>query len=175
MYVHLQQIDEGPNYRWGRAAGGGNGVIYYTAGGKRYSFNGPEDVGDGPFGDVERCTNFGVKKAAGYRGIGPYRAVGRNDLTAPLYDFGFAQSATVYANKDAMPDYRSRSVIQSGANYIVVIDDVENDRTEGRFSWFVGTNDDFPSFTRLVRVRYRKMPRSHLRKAAIIEIRQYCL
>lgn len=144
MYVHLQQIDDGPNYRWGRAAGGGNGVIYYTAGGKRYSFNGPEDVGDGPFGDVERCTNFGVKKAAGYRGIGPYRAVGRNDLTAPLYDFGFAQSATVYANKDASPDYRSRSVIQSGASYIVVLDDVENDRTEGRFSWFVGAEDEFP-------------------------------
>lgn len=144
MYVHLQQIDDGPNYRWGRAAGGGNGVIYYTAAGKRYSFNGPEDVGDGPFGDVERSTNFGVKKTAGYRGIGPYRAVGRNDLTAPLYDLGVAQSATVYANGDASPDYRSRSVMQSGADYIVIFDDVANDRTEGRFSWVVGTNDDFP-------------------------------
>ncbi|GEP97534.1 hypothetical protein CCY01nite_37940 [Chitinophaga cymbidii] len=144
MYVHLQQIDDGPNYRWGRAAGGGNGVIYYTAAGKRYSFNGPEDVGDGPFGDVERCTNFGVKKAAGYRGIGPYRAVGRNELTAPLYDFGFAQSAKVYANKEAIPDYRSRSVLQSGANYIVVLDDVEHEQTEGRFSWFVEKDAEFP-------------------------------
>ncbi len=30
MYVHLQQIDEGPNYRWGRAGNGGNGVIIIT-------------------------------------------------------------------------------------------------------------------------------------------------
>lgn len=138
MYVNLEQIDDGPNYRWGRA--GGNGVIYYYAAGKRYSSNGPEDVGDGPFGDVERCTNFGVRKAAGYRDIGPYRSVGRNDLTAPLYDFRFAQMATVYGDED----YRSRSVLQSGADYIVVLDDVKDARTEGRFSWFVSTRDSFP-------------------------------
>lgn len=139
MYVHLQQIDEGPNYRWGRA--GGNGVIYYYANGKRYSFNGPEDAGDGPFGDVERCTNFGVKQPAGYRQLGDYRSIGRGDLTAPLYDFGFAQHAAVYGNN---PAYRSRSILQSGADYIVVYDDVANEATVGRFSWFTGRDDDFP-------------------------------
>jgi hypothetical protein len=139
MYVHLQQIDEGPNYRWGRA--GGNGVIYYYANGKRYSFNGPEDVGDGPFGDVDRCTNFGVKQAAGYRQLGDYRSIGRGDLTAPLYDFGFAQHAAVYGNTNT---YRSRSILQSGADYIVVFDDVANNNLEGRFSWFTGREDDFP-------------------------------
>ena len=144
MYVHLQQIDDGPNYRWGRAADGGNGVIYYTAAGKRYSFNGPEDVGDGPFGDVERCTNFGVKKPGGYRNLGDYRSVGRNELTAPLYNFDFAQQATVLANRQAAPDYQSRSVLQGGADYIVVLDDVKNEQTEGRFSWFVGKDDSFP-------------------------------
>lgn len=149
MYVHLQQIDDGPNYRWGRAAAGGNGIIYYTAGGKRYSFNGPEDVGDGPFGDVERVTNFGVKKQGGYRALGAYRSVGRNDLRAPLYDFGFAQFAAVYANKEALPDYISRSVLQSGADYIVIIDDVANAKTQGRFSWFVGTEDSFPAIHQL--------------------------
>lgn len=139
MYVHLQQIDDGPNYRWGRA--GGNGVIYYYANGKRYSFNGPEDVGDGPFGDVERCTNFGVKQAAGYRQLGNYRSIGRGNLTAPLYDLGFAQYAAVYGNN---PTYRTRSILQAGADYIVVYDDVANDALEGRFSWFTGREDDFP-------------------------------
>ena len=141
MQVLLQQIDEGPNYRWGRAAQGGNGVIYYYAGGKRYSFNGPEDVGDGPFGDVERCTNFGILQPPGYRDIGPYRSIGRGDLTAPLYDFGFAQSATIQGKNIA---YRSRSIMQSGADYIVIFDDVATDTTTGRFSWFTGREDDFP-------------------------------
>lgn len=144
MYVHLQQIDEGPNYRWGRAASGGNGVIYYYANGKRYSFNGPEDVGDGPFGDVERCTNFGVKLSPGYRQHGTYRSIGRGNLTAPLYDFGFAQSATLYAHPSIANTYRSRSILQSGADYIAVFDDVANNSTESRFSWFTGREDDFP-------------------------------
>jgi hypothetical protein len=44
MSIHLQQIDEGPNYRWGVAGEGGNGVLYYYANGKSYSHNGREDV-----------------------------------------------------------------------------------------------------------------------------------
>ncbi|MVM33173.1 hypothetical protein GO755_24245 [Spirosoma sp. HMF4905] len=149
MYVHLQQIDEGPNYRWGRAAQGGNGVIYYYANGKRYSHNGPEDVGDGPFGDVERCTNFGVKKPGGYRHLGVYRSVGPNDLAEPLSNFGFAQFAQINANKEALPDYRSRSVLQSGGDYILIFDEVSNPQTEGRFAWFVGKDDDFPIIQQL--------------------------
>lgn len=132
-YMHLQQIDEGPNYRWGRA--GGNGVIYYYANGNRYSFNGPEDVGDLPFGEVERCTNFGVKQDTAFHSIG------HGDLTAPLYDFGFAQQATVVGKNSA---YKSRSVIQSGSDYIVVFDDVAQDTLQGRFSWFTKKEDDFP-------------------------------
>ncbi|WP_322973334.1 glycosyl hydrolase family 28-related protein [Pedobacter sp. MC2016-15] len=150
MYVHLQQIDEGPNYRWGRAAMGGNGVIYYYANGKNYSHNGPEDAGDGPFGDTERITNFGVKKPGGYRAIGPYRSVGRNDLTEPLYDFGFAQFASVLSNKDIARDYRSRSILQSSSDYIAVFDEVSDPQTEGRFSWFVGANDEFPYIHQLM-------------------------
>ena len=144
MYVHLQQIDEGPNYRWGRAAKGGNGIIYYYADGKRYSHNGTEDVGDMPFGDTERCTNFGVKKEKSYRCIGDYRSVGRNDLTDPLYDFDFAQFASVQANTEAAPEYKSRSVLMSGNDYILVFDDVKDNSTEGRFSWTVEENDNFP-------------------------------
>ncbi|WP_158712874.1 fibronectin type III domain-containing protein [Parabacteroides pacaensis] len=144
MYVNLQQIDDGPNYRWGRAGKGGNGVIYYYANGKRYSHNGIEDVGDGPFGDTERCTNFGVKKQGIYRGIGEYRSVGRNDLTEPLFDFGFAQFATVNANDEVSSHYKSRSVLMAENDYILVFDDVATPEVEGRFSWFVGVEDEFP-------------------------------
>jgi hypothetical protein len=144
MYVHLQQIDAGPNYRWGRAAKGGNGVIYYNANGKRYSHNGIEDVGDAPFGDTERCTNFGVKKNKSYRCIGDYRSVGMNELTEPLFDFGFAQFASVLANETAAPEYKSRSILMSGNDYILILDDVEDDAVEGRLSWFVGKDEDFP-------------------------------
>ncbi len=144
MYVHLQQIDDGPNYRWGRAGKGGNGIIYYYANGKQYSHNGIEDVGDAPFGDTERCTNFGVKKGKSYRCIGDYRCVGRNELTDPLYDFGFAQFASIQANSEASPEYKSRSVLMSGNDYILILDDVDNNSVEGRLSWFVGKDDTFP-------------------------------
>lgn len=149
MYVHLQQIDDGPNYRWGRAAKGGNGIIYYYANGKQYSHNGVEDVGDAPFGDTERCTNFGVKKEKSYRCIGDYRSVGRNDLTDPLYDFGFAQFASIQANGEASPEYNSRSVLMSGNDYILIFDDVRDNSVEGRLSWFVGKEDDFPSIQQI--------------------------
>ena len=107
-------------------------------------------MGDAPFGDVERCTNFGVKKPGGYRSLGPYRSVGQNDLTEPLSDFGFAQFAQVNANEEAQPDYHSRSVLQSGGDYIVIFDDVKNSQIEGRFSWFVGKEDDFPFIQQLL-------------------------
>jgi len=149
-YVHLQQIDDGPNYRWGRAGKGGNGVIYYYANGRRYSHNGVEDVGDGPFGDVERSTNFGVKKPGGYRSLGPYQSVGRSDLTEPLFDFEQAQFAQINGSSEVRPDYLSRSVLQSGDDYIVVFDELKDENTEGRFSWFVGKEDAFPNIIQLV-------------------------
>jgi hypothetical protein len=144
LFVHLQQIDDGPNYRWGRAAKGGSGIIYYYASGQRYSHNGIEDVGDAPMGDTERCTNFGVKKDKSYRCIGDYRSVGRNDLTDPLYDFGFAQYASIQANGEAAPEYNSRSVLMSGNDYILIFDDVKDNSVEGRLSWFVGKEDQYP-------------------------------
>ncbi|HET6298459.1 MAG TPA: hypothetical protein VFG33_34115, partial [Kribbella sp.] len=147
--VYLQQLDAGPNYRWGRAARGGNGVVYYYAAGRRYSSNNVEDVGDLPRGDVERCTNFGVLKLGGYRELGPYRSVGMNDLTEPLHDFGFAQFACVHAGPSASPDYTARSVLLSGADYFVLIDQVR-DGVHGRFSWFVDEEEQFPSIVQLV-------------------------
>ena len=58
LSVHLQQIDEGPNYRWGWAAQGGCGVLYFFAAGKCFSFNGPEDTGDRRDQDTDFCTNL---------------------------------------------------------------------------------------------------------------------
>jgi hypothetical protein len=147
--VYLQQLDAGPNYRWGRAARGGNGVVYYYAAGRRYSSNNVEDVGDITRGDVERCSNFGVMKPGDYRELGPYRSVGMNELTEPLHDLGFAQFARVQAGRSAAPDYTARSVLLSGADYIVLFDRVQ-DGVQGRFSWFVDEEDPFPAIVQVV-------------------------
>lgn len=144
MSVHLQQLDQGPNYRWGRASEGGNGVLYYYAKGKRYSYNGPEDVGDLNRGDVEACTNFAVIDDRQFRGIGPC------ELTEPTYDFTFAQYSRIVSDPGARPHYLSRSVTMSGCDYIVLYDEVADRQTKGRFSWFVHEQDDFPSIYQLV-------------------------
>ncbi len=141
--VHLQQIDEGPNYRWGRAGQGGCGVIYYNARGCRYSYNRPEDVGDANMGDVQACCNFGV--LVGHE----YRSVGRNDLTEPLLDLGFAKYAKINAGPWSQPFYRSRSVLLSGDDYIIIHDSVGDMRVRGRFSWFVKEGEPFPSIAQL--------------------------
>ncbi|GAA5198107.1 hypothetical protein GCM10023322_70750 [Rugosimonospora acidiphila] len=147
--VHLQQIDAGPNYRWGRAARGGNGVVYYYAAGQRYSSNNVEDVGDLARGDVERCTNFGVRKPGGYRDLGAYRGVGPNELTEPLHDLGFAQFARVIAAGSATPEYTARNALLCGAEYLVLFDEVR-DGVPGRLSWFVDDGAPFPSIAQLV-------------------------
>lgn len=143
MSVHLQQIDEGPNYRWGRSGDGGNGILYYYADGKRYSYNRPEDVGDDNMGTGEGSTTFAVLDGHEYRGIG------RNELTGPLHDFGYAQFAELEAGPDAKPHYRSRSVLMSGNDYIVIYDEVADMRVRGRFSWFSHRDDPFPAIYQL--------------------------
>lgn len=141
--VHLQQIDEGPNYRWGRAGQGGCGVITYYAGGRRLSFNRKEDVGDDNMGDVQACCNFGV--LYGHE----FRSVGRRELTEPLLDLGFAQFARVLAGPYSSPAYHSRSVLMSGSDYIILYDQVGDMRVRGRFSWFVQERDPFPAIFQL--------------------------
>ncbi|MBD2844397.1 hypothetical protein IDH44_04280, partial [Paenibacillus sp. IB182496] len=138
LSVYLQQIDEGPNYRWGRASDGGNGNIYYYAEGKRYSYNRPEDVGDDNMGTGEGSTSFGVLCGHEYRGIG------RNELTVPLQTLGCAQYAKLLAGPQGGRGYRSRSVILSGNDYIVIYDEVADMRVKGRFSWFNHKDDPMP-------------------------------
>ena len=141
--VHLQQIDEGPNYRWGRAAEGGCGVIYYFAAGKSYSFNGTEDVGDRDDQDTDFCTNFGVFKE------GEFRSIGENVLSRPFYDLGFGQFAEIVPREGpgaySAPEYISRSILLAGREYFLLYDRVLGAMTTHRFSWFVRRGSEFPT------------------------------
>lgn len=137
--VFLQQIDEGPNYRWGRAAQGGCGEIYYYANGKKYTDHNPEDVGDETRGDVQSATNFGVLIDR------EYRSVGRNDLTEPLMDFGFAKYARVNAGKYSAPYYKYRSLMMIENRYIAVYDAVADKFQAGRFVWAQKDDGEFPT------------------------------
>jgi hypothetical protein len=154
LSVHLDQIDEGPNYRWGVAADGGSGGLYFYAGGKAYTHNGPEDVGDRWAQDTDFNTNFGVWKN------GTFRSIGRNVLSRPLYDLDSAQFAELIPNSGrnsySWPEYVSRSVLLAGSDYFVLYDDVANQSVGHRLSWFVRRGDEFPSIT-LVRGAERKL------------------
>lgn len=136
--VFLQQIDEGPNYRWGRAAQGGCGELYYYAARRSLTWHAPEDVGDENRGDVQSCTNFGV--LTGHE----YRSVGRGDLTEPLLDFGFVQYARVNAGEYSQPYYRYRSVMLVSNEYIAVYDAVCDAMQSGRFVWAQRSEEEFP-------------------------------
>ncbi|HWC98893.1 MAG TPA: hypothetical protein VG456_19165 [Candidatus Sulfopaludibacter sp.] len=141
--VHLQQIDESPNYRWGRAGEGGCGVLYYFAAGKAYSMNGPEDTGDRIDQDTDFCTNFGVYKA------GQFRSIGMNVLSRPLYDLGAGQFAEIVprdgASAYSAPEYVSRSILLAGHEYFVVYDEVLDASIHHRLSWFVRRGEELPT------------------------------
>ena len=143
MCVFLQQIDEGPNYRWGRAAQGGCGEIYYYANRKKYTDHAPEDVGDENRGDVQSCTNFGV--LVGHE----FRSVGRNELNEPLIDFDFIKYARVNAGEYSYPYYKYRSVMMVENRYIAVYDAVGDARQRGRFVWSQSESGDFPKIWNL--------------------------
>jgi hypothetical protein len=141
--IHLQQIDQGPNYRWGVASEGGCGVIYYYAAGKAYSFNGSEDVGDRADQDVDFCTNFGVFKD------GEFRSIGQNVLSRPMYDLGCGQFAEIVPRQDpgaySAPEYVSRSIVLAGHDYFLLYDQVLNEQVDHRFSWFVRRGSELPT------------------------------
>lgn len=140
--VHLQQIDQGPNYRWGVAGEGGCGVIYYFANGKCYSCNGREDVGDRAAQDTDFCSNFGVFKE------GRFKSIGMNVLDQPLYDLDLAKHSELRPRQGkqaySWPEYVSRSVTLVGNDYFVIYDEVWNDSVAHRFSWFTHVGEDLP-------------------------------
>ncbi len=143
LSIHLQQIDEGSNYRWGRSGEGGCGILYFYAGGKSYSYTGPEDVGDRDDQDTEFCTTFGVYRNAQFRGIG------MNVLSRPLYDLGMGQYGEIVpregANAYSAPEYVSRTVLLAGREYFVLYDSVAHQALTHRLTWSVRKGDELPS------------------------------
>jgi hypothetical protein len=165
--IHLVQLDEGPNYRWGIAGEGGCGVIYYYAGGKAYSHNGREDVGDRPAHDTDFATNFGVWKD------GRFRSIGRNVLKSPLMDLGPTQFVELLPrtgnNAYSWPEYQSRSVMMAGTDYFAIYDDVFNDAVAHRFSWATHKNEDFP-YIHLIKGGMRSRQK-HLTQLSTAEVK----
>ncbi|MEO6923963.1 MAG: hypothetical protein ABI142_09065, partial [Bryocella sp.] len=141
--VHLQQIDQGPNYRWGITAEGGCGVIYYFAAGKSYSFNGTEDIGDRDVQDTDVSTNFGVFKD------GMFRSIGMNVLSRPFYNLGAGQFAELIPRVSpaaySFPEYRSRSILLAGADYFILYDEVLHAQIDHRLSWFTRNGSELPT------------------------------
>ncbi|MEI7832093.1 MAG: hypothetical protein WCJ56_02700 [bacterium] len=166
LFLNMQQIDLGPNYRWGRAGEGGNGCLYFYADGKRYTSHSGEDVGDASKTDTEASTNFGVwrdqssgisrLKVAGQREPdrkdreGMFYSIGLRELTEPFYPFQVAQYGRLLADTNyAGPDYRARAVLLVGGDYFLVHDEITNPEAEGRFSWSTSIKDTFPEIQQL--------------------------
>jgi hypothetical protein len=116
--VFLQQVDHGPNYRWGIADDNGSGHIYYYADGRAWSGHGPEDAGDRRVPDGTFATSCAVWKD------GAFRAIGQNVLERPLYDLGWAQYAEIVPHPEGpvAEEYKHRSVLLMGSDYIAVHD-----------------------------------------------------
>jgi len=151
--VHLQQIDGGPNYRWGTVGIGGNGAIYYYAAGKAYSHNGTEEIGDGMFNDCDAGCMLGAWKGFKYRSIGP------NVMTNGYFDMGGFQFAKIDSevcpDSYGWPEYQSRSVTLSHSDYILIYDAVGSTHTKTRFAWDVALYDDFPDIQILTKTDNR--------------------
>lgn len=142
--VHVQQLDQGPNYRWGCFENTGNGGIHYYAAGKRYSFNEPEDTGDKNLGAEEGNCGFSVLKGHTYHNIG------FQDLTEPLRDFPAVKQIRLMAGADICDFYKYRRVSLVEKDYVVMYDAVTDMRTKGRFLWTVNELEEFPAIWQLV-------------------------
>jgi len=141
MSVFLQQVDKGPNYRWGYANQNGSGDIYYYAGGKSYSGHEREEAGDGHVDDAMFSSNTGVYKDW------HFWCIGMNELTRPFYNLGVAQFAEIVPQTGsgayAWPEYQSRSVMLVGTDYIVTYDQIL-DGCGTRFAWNICRDDEMP-------------------------------
>lgn len=146
LSIHLEQVDKGPNYRWGNQAQGNSGGIYFYAQGQIFTGHENENAGDHITNNLDGVTNFGVMKN------GEFRTIGMNELTAPLYDLGVAQFAELLpaTGKDlySWPEYQSRSILLVGTDYYLIFDETgTNWRAAHRFSWFTGKGFEYPQIT----------------------------
>lgn len=142
--VHVQQLDLGPNYRWGGFENTGNGGIHYYAAGKRYSFNAQEDTGDRNLGAEEGNCGFAVLKRNTYHNIG------FQDLTEPLRDFPVVKQIKLLAGKNIRAYYQYRRVSLVEKDYVVLYDAVTHMRARGRFLWTVNALEEFPQIYQLM-------------------------
>ena len=143
LSIHLNQVDKGPNYRWGNQGQGNSGGLYFYAKGKVYTGFENEVSGDHIQDNLDGVTNFGVMKN------GSFCNIGMNELVAPLYDLDIVQMAELRSSegKDsyAWPEYLSRSVMLVGTDYFLIYDQTgTNWRASSRFSWFINNKDSFP-------------------------------
>jgi hypothetical protein len=141
LSIHLQQVDRGPNYRWGWAGSGGCGSLYFYQNGKVWTGHEREDTGDHSMNDNDGVTGFSVMKNGAYRGIG------QNVLDRPLMDLGVAQFTEITSRpgSDTWPEYDSRSIFLVGSDYFLIYDKIGVvGRPAVRFSWFVPKDCDFP-------------------------------
>lgn len=139
--VFLQQIDKGPNYRWGYGNQNGSGDIYYYAAGKSYSGHGFEDAGDGHADDALLTCNTGVYKNW------HYYSIGMGELTRPFYNLESAQFAELVPDEGpgrySYPEYQSRSVMLVGSDYIVNYDAIRG-FPGTRFAWNTDNSNEMP-------------------------------
>ena len=143
LSIHLNQVDKGPNYRWGNQGQGGAGSLYFYAGGSIYTGHENEANGDHSQNNTDGVTNFGVMKNGTYTNIGP------NELTAPMFDLGEMQFAELLSSKEkdlyVWPEYVSRSILSVGTDYFILYDETgTNWRANNRFSWFNSKERTFP-------------------------------
>lgn len=139
LSVHLDQIDQGANYRWGNSGDGNSGTLSFFAGGKVWTGHETENTGDHTTEDTLGSTTFGVWKN------GAYRSIGANSLKEPLFDVDVAQLATIKARTSpsayAWPQYRSRSVMLVGTDYFILFDEASG---PARFTWFNASDLELP-------------------------------
>ena len=144
LSIHLEQVDKGPNYRWGNQGEGNSGGIYYYASGNIYSGHENESAGDHIQNNTDNVCNFGVMKN------GNFMTVGYNELKSPMFDLGIAQFAEVRSDENSpyssYPEYLGRSVMLVGTDYFLIFDEAgTNWRASNRFSWFVHNEDRLPT------------------------------
>jgi hypothetical protein len=147
LSIHLDQVDQGPNYRWGDNAEGSSGVLYFFANGQPYTGLEQENTGDHSIDDATGFTTFAVLHDHAWRSIG------ENLLTSPLYDLGIAQFGQIDARRDhnpySYPAYLSRSVMLIGTDYFILADDTQGEthntgQGETRFTWFTAKDLPYP-------------------------------
>ena len=137
--IHLDQADQGPNYRWGDNGEGSSGVLYFFANGQPWTGHERENTGDHSNDDATGTTTFAVLHDHAWRSIG------ENILDHPLYDLGSIQFGEIAARTDhapySWPAYRTRSVMLIGTDYAILGDDADG---ETRFSWFTMRDLPYP-------------------------------